>query len=188
MKVALVHDYLNEFGGAERVLLALSEIFPKAPIYTSYVNKSSVAFERFKNKNIKTTWIQNIPFVHKLVSPFRFLTPLVWGSLDLSEYDLVISSASWFVTKGFKKTGNTKPIEICYCHTPPRWLYGYDTSVNFKKSRLLQAYYLITAHFMRIYDFNAAQKVDYFIANSEEVKKKDREILQKRFCCCISSC
>src|SRR3990167_4639721 len=101
MKVALVHDYLNEFGGAERVLEALCEIFPKAQIYTAFYKKGSSAHLRFKSKKIITSWAQNVPFfASKLHSPLRFLAPLVWGSFDFSEFDVVIGSSSWYVTKG----------------------------------------------------------------------------------------
>lgn len=172
MKIAIVHDYLNEFGGAERVLLALSEIWSEAPIYTAFCKEGSQAATRFKNKKIITSWAQNIPFFSKyLHSPLRFLAPLIWGSFDFSEYDLVISSASWYVTKGFGTRGTNKkgPIEICYCHTPPRWLYGYKTSIEFQKYWLVRLYAKIVGHFMRSYDFKMAQKVNYFIANSRNV-------------------
>src|SRR3989337_2129386 len=126
MKVALVHDYLNEYGGAERVLEVLCEIFPKAPIYTAFYKKGSPAHLRFKNKKIITSWAQNVPFfVSKLHSPLRFLAPLIWGSFAsrLSDYDLVVTSSSWYVTKGVGKNvkgdksikGNKSFIEICYC-------------------------------------------------------------------------
>jgi glycosyltransferase involved in cell wall biosynthesis len=101
----------------------------------------------------------------------RFLAPLIWESFDLSGYDAVISSASWYITKGFRKRfeRNDHFVEVCYCHTPPRWLYGYNTSVNFQKYPLIKAYAAIVGHFMRLYDFEASQKVDYFVANSREV-------------------
>ena len=171
MKVALVHDYIKEYGGAERVLEALTEIFPDAPIYTAFFKEKSVAYEKFKHKKIIPSWVHNIPFfANKLHSPLRFLAPFIWESFDLSKYDVVISSASWYITKGFKKPFDKSHfIEICYCHTPPRWLYGYSTSVNFQKYPLIKAYAAIVGHFMRLYDFKAAQKVDYFIANSKEV-------------------
>ena len=171
MKVALVHDYIKEYGGAERVLEALTEIFPDAPIYTAFFKEKSVAYEKFKHKKIIPSWVHNIPFfANKLHSPLRFLAPFIWESFDLSKYDVVISSASWYITKGFKKPFDKSHfIEICYCHTPPRWLYGYSTSVNFQKYPLIKAYAAIVGHFMRLYDFKAAQKVDYFIANSKEI-------------------
>jgi hypothetical protein len=166
MKVALVHDYIKEYGGAERVLEALTEIFPDAPIYTAFCTKSSEAYKHFKDKQIITSWAQFIPlFKSKLYSPLRFLTPLIWGSFNLSEYDLVISSSSWYIAKGFKKPDD-KFKEFCYCHTPPRWLYGYTTSVNFQRYWPVKVYALIVGHCLRLYDFKQAQKVDYFIANS----------------------
>jgi len=165
MKVALVHDYLNEFGGAERVLLALTEIWPEAVIYTAFYRKRSAAYERFKDKKIITSWAQNVPwFSTKLYSPLRFLAPKIWSSFDFSQYDLVISSSSWYITKGFN--------EICYCHTPPRWLYGYQTASNWQKYWPVRVYGLIIGHLLRHYDYHQAQKVKYFIANSEEVRQR----------------
>src|SRR3990167_5868372 len=98
MKVAIVHDYLNEFGGAERVLLALSEIWPDAPIYTAFYKEGSEAYVRFKHKKIITSWAQNVPFFASyLHSPLRFLAPLIWNSFvrQLADYDVVITSSSW---------------------------------------------------------------------------------------------
>lgn len=182
LKIAIVHDYLNEFGGAERVLLALSEMYPEAPIYTAFYRDGSSAYKRFKNKKIITSWVHNIPFFSTyLHSPLRFLTPLVWGSFDFSKYDLVISSASWYVTKGFGTRGATKqrPIEICYCHTPPRWLYGYKTSIELQKYWPVRVYAKIVGAFMRKYDFKMAQKVNYFIANSKNVEDRIKRIYRR---------
>jgi len=169
MKIALVHDYLKEYGGAERVLKVLSEIWPEAPIYTIFLKENSPAGKVFAGKKIIQSWFGYLPFCDKLISPLRFLMPLIWRSFDFSKYDLVISSASWAVTKGFAK-GKTK--EICYCHTPPRYLYGYETSRNWQKNCLIRLYALIVNHFMRQYDFSQAQKVNVFVANSLEVQKR----------------
>jgi len=207
MGVAIVHDYIKEYGGAERVLETLCEIFPKAPIYTAFCDKKGTAYEHFRNKKIIPSWVQNIPFfASKLHSPLRFLAPLIWGSFreEFQKYDVVISSASWYVTKGFGNRSRChpefisgslslknempkqvrhdikkKPIEICYCHTPPRWLYGYTTSVNFQKYPLVKAYAAIVGHFMRLYDFKQAQKVDYFIANSQEVALRIKKFYRR---------
>lgn len=185
MKVAIVHDYIKEYGGAERVLEALCEIYPEAPIYTAFYKKDSPAFEKFKNKKVISSWVQNIPFfVDKLHSPLRFLTPMIWNSFDFSAYDVVIGSASWYVTKGFKKpfgklrAGGTF-VEICYCHTPPRWLYGYKTSIEWQRFWPVKIYGSVVGHFMRIYDYNQAQRVDYFIANSEEVKARIQKFYRR---------
>lgn len=181
MKVALVHDYLNDFGGAERVLLALSEIFPNAPIYTIYFKKSSKAYNRFKDKKIIRSSFGYVPFADKLISPLRFLIPFVWSSFDFSDYDLVITSANWAVTKGVKKGPKTK--EICYLHSPPRYLYGYDTSRNWESGimkSLIKAYSLIVNHFMRVYDFKSAQKVDFFIVNSKNIGKRLEKFYRRK--------
>jgi glycosyltransferase involved in cell wall biosynthesis len=170
MKIAIVHDYLIDFGGAERVLLALHEIYPKAPIYV-LINRKNYS-KNFSDAKIIQSWFGKIPFAEKLISPLRFLIPMIWRSFDFRNYDVIISSASWAVTKGFDK--NKSAIEICYCHTPPRYLYGYDSSRKFTGvfGSFVSFYHLIVNHFMRQYDFKSAQKVDYFIANSEEVKKR----------------
>ncbi len=178
MKVALVHDYLNEFGGAERVLLALSEIWPDAPIYTAFYREGSPAYKRLRGKKILTSWAQKVPFfASKLHSPMRFLAPLVWNSFDFSEFDVVIGSSNWYVTKGFKKGKGT--VEICYCHTPPRYLYGYPTASNFQKYWLVRVYAAIVNHFMRVYDFEAAQGVDWFVANSREVASRIKKFYRR---------
>lgn len=171
MKIALVHDYLNEFGGAERVLLSLSEIWPQAPIFTAFYKKDSPAWQRFKDKKIRVSWAHYLPgFASKLHSPLRFLAPWIWGSFDFSKYDVVIGSAGWYITKGFKKSSRT--VEICYCHSPPRWLYGYQTSIEWQRYWPVRVYGVIIGHLMRRYDWRSAQKVDHFIANSNNVARR----------------
>ena len=178
LKIALVHDYLNEFGGAERVLSVFSEMFPDAPIYTAFYKKNSTAYNHFKDKKIIPSWVHYLPFFSsKLHSPLRFLTPLIWGSFNFSRYDIILSSSSWYITKGFKKGPDTK--EICYCHTPPRWLYGFKTSVGFKKYWIVRLYAAVVGHFMRIYDFKQAQKVDTFIANSKNVANRIQKFYRR---------
>ncbi len=82
----------------------------------------------------------------------------------------MITSASWYIAKGLGKKFNVP--EVCYCHTPPRWLYGYPTSINFQKYWPVKIYAAIVGHFLRMYDFNQAQKVDQFVANSQEVANR----------------
>jgi glycosyltransferase involved in cell wall biosynthesis len=188
MKVVLVHDYLREFGGAERVLKVLSEIYPKAPIYTAFIVKGSTAEKEFRDKKIHESWLAPILKFGKLYSPLRFLIPFIWGSMDLSKYDLVITSCSWYVTRGFKIGPRTRV--IAYCHTPPRWLYGFETSVRFTKYWPVKIYSNIVGNFVRKYDFKTAQLparglargfslrrriyggVDYFVANSKNVQAR----------------
>lgn len=177
MKVALAHDYLSEYGGAERVLGALSDMYPQAPIYTAFKVSGSSAAKAFSDRKIIQSWFRYIPFYKYLYSPLRFLIPWIWGSFDFSEFDLVITSASWYVTKGLGK--KFKVPEICYCHTPPRWLYGYPTSVNFQKYWPVRLYGIIVGHFLRMYDFRQAQKVDVFVANSQEVARRIKKFYRR---------
>lgn len=175
MKIAIVHDYLLDYGGAEEVLVVLHETFPEAPIYLSLLDKKGLGkfWQKFEDAKIITSWFNRLPFASKLISPLRFLIPLIWSSFDFSEYDVVITSASWAVTKGIKKGKGT--IEICYLHTPPRYLYGYETSRKWKGKWygfLIDIYAKVVNKFMRAYDFRQAQKVNYFIANSKNVGKR----------------
>ena len=175
MKVAIVHDYLLDYGGAEEVLAVLHETFPEAPIYLSLLDKKGLGKfgQKFEGAKIITSWFNRLPFASKLISPLRFLIPLIWSSFDFSEYDVVITSASWAVTKGIKKGEGM--IEICYLHTPPRYLYGYETSRKWKGKwygLLIDIYAKVVNKFMRAYDFRQAQKVDYFIANSKNVGRR----------------
>jgi glycosyltransferase involved in cell wall biosynthesis len=183
MKIALVHDYLIDYGGAERVLKALHQMYPDSPIYVSVLNKKGLGkfWKEFENADIRVSWFGMLPFAHRLISPFRFLLPWIWGRFDYSEYDLVITSAAWAVTKGVRRSGDTK--EICYIHTPPRWLYGYDESRTWNNrwyGPLIKAYAAVNAHFLRMYDFNQAQKVDHFLANSENVAKRVEKFYRRR--------
>jgi len=170
MKIAIIDDYIK-FGGAIQVVASLHELFPQAPIYTIFSQAKSdpLLKEQFKDAKIIESWFVRLPYSERLISPLRFLIPLIWRSFNFSEFDLIITSASWAITKGLAK-GKTK--EICYCHTPPRYLYGYDTSRDWKKHWYIRAYALIVNHFMRMYDFNKSQKVTWFIANSMEVQKR----------------
>ena len=145
-------------------------MYPKAPIYTAFRVKGSTADKEFEGRVIKQSFLAPILKFWRMYSPLRFLIPLIWKSFDLSDYDLVITSASWYITRGFKVGSKTKV--ICYCHTPPRWLYGYEMSVGFTKYWPVKVYAAIVGHFMRMYDYNTAQKVDGWIANSGNVAKR----------------
>ncbi len=177
MKVALVHDYLKDFGGAERVLLTLSEIYPKAPIYTAFCVKNSDAHQEFKNRKIIESKFAPILRPWRLYSPLRFLLPWIWGSMDLSNYDLVITSCSNYIARGFKTSKKTHV--IAYCHTPPRFLYGYQTGLNLQKYLPVKIYADVISHFLRIFDYNSAQKINYWIANSQNVKARIKKFYRK---------
>lgn len=171
LKVALVHDYLREYGGAERVLEALHEIYPAAPVYVSFTDKKAMGihWQRFEDWDIKETWFAKIPLVKKLYSPLRVLADKAFMSLDLAEFDLVISSSNAFEAKAVQVKNGT---HVCYCHTPPRALYGYSTMTDWKKNPLIRLGGALINHYMRVIDFKHAQNVDHFIANSEETKRR----------------
>jgi glycosyltransferase involved in cell wall biosynthesis len=169
MRVALVHDYLNQMGGAERVLMAFHEIFPDAPIYTSIYDPQRVD-PAFQHMDIRTSFMQKLPLVKKHHQPFLPLYPFAMETLDLRGYDLVLSSSS-----AFAKGVITKPqtLHICYCHTPMRWCWNYEEYVEREQlgkmaRRVLP--FLITG--LRMWDQTTAMRVDHFIANSPVVAER----------------
>src|SRR3989338_644089 len=184
MRVALVHDFLIEYGGAERVLEALHEIWFKAPVYTAFYNPDSLGphAKKFKNWKIITSWGTKLPFWQKLVSPYRVFSKSFFASFDLSGFDLVISSNAMYMAKAVtlrRAQGKKLPIHICYCHTPPRHLYGYHTASDWKKNFFSRISGHVINHFMRVWDFEAAQRVDYFIANSREVQSRIKKFYRR---------
>ena len=179
MKVALIHDYLCEYGGAERVVEALHEIFPNAPLYTAYYSPKGLGIHanKFKDWDIRSSWLQQIPFANKLISPFRILAPMIFEGFDLNGFDVIISSCSIY----FSKAIITKPqsLHISYIHTPPRYLYGYATSFNYKKWFITKVVGELLNHFLRIYDFETSQRPDILVANSENVRKRIQKFYRR---------
>lgn len=179
MKVALVHDYLREYGGAERVVEDLHEIFPEASTYTAYYNPKGLGIhtERIKKWDIKTSWMQKIPFANRLISPFRIFAPFMFESFNLKDFDVVISSSAIYFSQAVK----VKPeaLHICYIHTPPRYLYGYTTSYNYKKHLLTRIGGELMNHFLRIWDFQLMQKPDILVANSENVRQRIKKFYRR---------
>ncbi len=135
MKVAIVHDYIKEYGGAERVLEALHEIYPDAPVFTTVYLPEFLGPHRarFENPakdgtswNIKTSFLQYLPLKAKLISPIRLIAPFVFGIFDFSHYDCVIVSATGAYSPNSINKKNA--VQISYYHTPPRYLYGFATA------------------------------------------------------------
>ncbi len=179
MRIALVHDQLQEFGGAERVLIALHDIFPSAPVYTAFINQGTAKknindIERWK---IVTSWATKIPFIGKLYSPLRFLAPAIWESFDFSEFDVVISSSGWYMCKGVKTQSPT--VHISYMHHPPRYLYGYETAVEWQKYWPVKIYAMIVNYFLRRWDYSSSQRPNVLIANSEETKRRIKRLYNR---------
>ncbi len=172
MKIALVHDQLQEFGGAERVLVALKNIYPEADVYTSFYNPEALGIhaKHFKDWKIHTSWGDRVPFFRKLYSPLRFLIFYIWESFNFNKYDLVISSSGSYMSKGVITRPET--VHVCYMHHPPRYLYGYETAIEWQKYWPVRIYGNLINHKLRIWDYLSSQRVDYFIANSQETKKR----------------
>lgn len=171
MKVALVHDYLTQFGGAERTLKTIAALYPRAPIFT-IVAEPSIADAHFSGHKIITSFLQQYPFSrskHRFFSP---LMPYAIESLNFSRYDLVISSSATFA-----KGVITSPaaLHINYCHTTLR--YAWDDSPRYAEDfrshpgflRKLAPFFL---HYLRVWDHSAAQRPDAFIVNSKFVARR----------------
>lgn len=178
MKIALVHDYIREYGGAERVLEALHDLFPDAPVYTAFVDKQAMGihWQKFQNWDIRETWISQLPLYKKLFSPYRIFAPKAFKDLDLSRYDVVISSSNAYFAKAVR-VPNGK--HFCYCHTPARSLYGYSTMTDWKSNPLTRWGGAIMNHYLRMVDFEVAQKVDTFIANSAETASRIKKFYRR---------
>ena len=164
MKIALVYDRLNKWGGAERVLLALHKLFPSAPLYTSVYDPQKASWA--KVFNVRTSFLQSLPFTmnHEL---FAILMPLAFESFSFDKYDLVISVTSE-AAKGILTKPKTK--HICYCLTPTRYLWsGYD---EYFKNPILKFVSNPVVWYLRTWDKIAANRPDKFIAISKEVQSR----------------
>jgi glycosyltransferase involved in cell wall biosynthesis len=176
MKIALVHDYLVQYGGAEKVLEALHEVWPKAPIFTSFVNKDTLSLLQVNRENIRPFLVSKLPFSHKLYKHFVPLYPTLFKYVNVGDADVVISSSTFAA----KFIDVKKAAHICYLHTVPRFLWGYETELKepvfLGVDRLLKPVYKAglppIKNALRRADYNAAQKVDFFVTNSKEVQKR----------------
>lgn len=179
MKVALVHDHILEFGGAERVLVELKKGFPDADVYVAAYNKEVVKqrIPDFDEWNVTTSWVSKIPFYQRLYSPLRFLIPLVWESFDFTKYDVVISSSGWFMSKGIVTKPSTK--HISYIHHPPASLYFYQSAVEWQKYWPIKIYAVIVGHFLRMWDYQASQRPDLLVANSKETEARINKLYRR---------
>lgn len=166
MKVAIVHEWLTVYGGSERVVEVIHELFPNAPIYTLVYDEKNMP-ERFKDYDIRTTFVQKLPFAKKKYPHYLPLMPIAFEALDLTEYDLVISSSTACAKGVITRSDAT---HICYCHTPMRYAwefyYEYTKHMNVIKRMVIASF----MHHIRIWDRLAADRVDYFIANSNYIK------------------
>lgn len=165
MKIALVHDDLIQWGGAEKVFAEISKIFPDAPIYTAAADfKNPFIKSNFKDKKIITSFLQKIPFLKQVYKPLMPFYPLAFEQFDFSEFDLVISHTTRFA-KGIITKPDTK--HVCYIHTPPRFLW------NFNNEKTLPVPFLNT---FRNFDKVFSKRVDYWIAGSENCRVRLKSV------------
>ncbi len=172
MKVALVNDWLTSFGGELKVLLAIADVYPEAPIYTSVFDAKKLSV--LAARDIRTTYLQKLPLATKIHKMMPMLRPKAFENIDLSEYDVVISS-SHAEAKGVITKPNT--VHICYCHTPTRYYWSdyheYRQRMEFGILNPVAKFMMPRAiHKLRMWDYLAAQRVDHFIANSHFVASR----------------
>ncbi|MEK7653133.1 MAG: glycosyltransferase [Patescibacteria group bacterium] len=170
MKIALVHDHLAQDGGAEQVLKTLQEMFPAAPIFTLILDKKNTNIF-FADKDIRPSFLQRTPLGVSHYQWWLSLMPAAIESHNLTDYDLVISSASSFA-KGVLTP--PKSVHLCYCHTPTRYLWT-DTHSYLQELKVIppiKFFLPLTLRKLRQWDRLAADRVDYFIANSYTVKER----------------
>ena len=169
-KVALVYDYLVQYGGAEKVLAELCLMFPDAPIYT-LVYDEELTGRVFAGRVIHTSFLQKIPKSASLYRFFAFLMPLMVERFDLSNYDLVISGSASF-GKGVMTREHTK--HICYCHTPTRFLWGDYRSIigSSVYPKWISWVVPLFLPYLRVWDRQSVNRVDYFLCNSENTKNR----------------
>lgn len=180
-RIAIVHDWLTNMGGGENVVLALHEAFPDAPVYTSTYTPEKMP--AFKNIDVRTTSLQNLPKplrkLHKFLPTLRVRA---FAQLDLSEFDIIISSSS----AESKQVRKTRPdqVHICYCHTPIRYYWShydeYKKDPGFGKLNwLVRLAMPLMVPSLKKADYAAAQNVDVFIANSAEVQQRIKTYYNK---------
>lgn len=167
-RVALVHDYLVAYGGAERTLTVMRHIWPEAPVFTSRLDPGAVPPEL--RQNVVTSFLQRLPSSPRLWPYHVLLCPAAFARFDLRGYDLVVSSAS-FAAKNVRTVG----AHLCYCYTPPRFLWGYERALDVRRLTPVARLALRAAEWqLRQWDLAAARRVDTLVTISQEVRQRIR--------------
>jgi len=171
MRVAIVHDYLNQYGGAERVLEALHELFPAAPVFTSIYDPDAMP-AHFRGWDIRTSFMQHLPGWRRHFRRYVPLYPSAFESFDLGGYELILSSSSAFAKGVIPPPGG---VHICYCHTPMRFAWRTRDYVEREAIGGVQRAVLpLVLTFLRMWDVSSAARVDRFACNSREVAGRIR--------------
>lgn len=172
-RIALVHDYFVQMGGAERVAEAMHESFPSAPMYTTVALPKSLP-GRLRMADIRTSPLQHLPSIERRFRHYFMLYPFAVENFDLSEYDLIFSSSSGYA-KGVRRRRNA--IHVCYCHTPMRWVWRYDDYVARERFGRFERTLLPAMLWpLRQWDLRAARQPNYYIANSRLVADRIKKI------------
>ena len=169
MKIALVHDYLIQDGGAEKVLEVFQEIWPDAPTYALFFDPKKLP--AFKGRDIRTSFLQKMPLAKSKYQWYITLMPTATERYDLSGYDVVVSSTSAFA-KGIITRHDA--LHVCYCHTPTRYLWSDTHSYleELRIPRIIKSILPPVLSRLRLWDRQAADRVDMFVANSETVRSR----------------
>jgi glycosyltransferase involved in cell wall biosynthesis len=174
-RVALVNHWLVSPGGAERVVVELHKLWPEAPIYTAAYSPKK--FPELAGADVRTTWLDKVPLAKRKHQFFPILRALAFKSLDLSEYDIVITSDA--AEAKMVKTGENT-LHICYCHTPIRYLWvDYEWYMKHPPfgwlNPLARVVLKFTLGWLKSMDYDGAQRVNWFVANSHNVAQRIRK-------------
>ena len=171
-KIALVHDYFVQMGGAEKVVEAMHDSFPSSPVYTT-VALPRMLPDRLRAADIRTSALQRLPAMDRRFRHYFMLYPFAVENFDLSQYDLIFSSSSGYA-KGVHRKRNT--IHVCYCHTPMRWVWRYEDYVARERfGRGIKSLLPLCLWGLKKWDLRASQQPNYYIANSRLVAERIRK-------------
>lgn len=173
MRVALVHYWLLNRRGGEKVLEAICRLFPEADIFTLFYNPESVS-PLIRSRNVRASYLNPLRKVYRSLLP---LMPMALESFDLRDYDLVISSESG-PAKAVLTQSTTR--HVCYCHTPMRYLWEHYPAIRAEAPVLARPIVDALASYLRTWDFSSAARVDQFIANSTNVKRRIRKTYRRK--------
>jgi glycosyltransferase involved in cell wall biosynthesis len=172
-RIALVHDYFVQMGGAERVAEAMHDSFPFAPMYTTVALPQSLP-QRLRTADIRTSLLQRLPKIDLRFRHYFMLYPFAVEHFDLSQYDLIFSSSSGYA-KGVRRRRNA--IHVCYCHTPMRWVWRYEDYIAREGfGRIARSVLPFLLWGLRKWDLRASRQPNYYIANSRLVAKRIKAI------------
>ena len=172
LRVAIVHYWFVGRAGGEKVVEALADLFPQADLYALIADREVLAPDLAKRK-LRTSFLQRIPGAMRFHRHFLLLQPLALEQFDLRQYDLVISSESG-PAKGVLTSATT--CHICYCHSPMRYIWDMYPQYVRSMNPLVRTIFMLTAHYMRLWDFASAQRVNYFVANSHFIASRIRQL------------